>query len=37
MWLSDTGPEALAEWNVKMKETPAAPRIGTVNEIFLKT
>lgn len=33
MWLRDTGAEVLAEWEIKMKETPAAPRIGTVDDI----
>jgi NAD(P)-dependent dehydrogenase (short-subunit alcohol dehydrogenase family) len=33
MWLRDTGAEVLAEWDIKMKETPAAPRIGTVDDI----
>ncbi|KIW36463.1 uncharacterized protein PV06_11279 [Exophiala oligosperma] len=33
MWLRDTGADVLAEWDVKMKETPAAPRIGTVDDI----
>ncbi|KAF1344374.1 putative gluconate 5-dehydrogenase [Delphinella strobiligena] len=33
MWLRDTGADVLAEWDIKMKETPAAPRIGTVDDI----
>lgn len=33
MWLRDTDPAVLAEWDVKMKETPAAPRIGTPDDI----
>lgn len=33
MWLRDTGADVLAEWDVKMKETPAAARIGTVDDI----
>lgn len=33
MWLRDTGADVLAEWDVKMKETPAAPRIGTVDDV----
>jgi NAD(P)-dependent dehydrogenase (short-subunit alcohol dehydrogenase family) len=32
MWWN-TDPAVLAEWDVKMKETPAAPRIGTVDDI----
>lgn len=32
MWWK-TEPEVLAEWDEKMKETPAAPRIGTVDDI----
>ncbi|KAH6982401.1 putative gluconate 5-dehydrogenase [Ilyonectria destructans] len=33
MWLRDTGPEVQAYFDVKMKETPAAPRIGTVDDV----
>lgn len=33
MWLRDTSADVLAEWDTKMKETPAAPRIGTVDDI----
>lgn len=33
MWLRDTGADVLAEWDIKMKETPAAARIGTVDDI----
>ncbi|TVY39737.1 3-oxoacyl-[acyl-carrier-protein] reductase [Lachnellula subtilissima] len=33
MWLRDTGADVLAEWDIKMKETPAAPRIGTVDDV----
>lgn len=33
MWLRDTDPAVLAEWDTKMKETPAAPRIADVDDI----
>ena len=33
MWLRDTDPAVLAEWDVKMKEIPAAPRIATPDDI----
>ena len=33
MWLRDTDPEVLKEWDTKMKETPAAPRIAEVDDI----
>lgn len=33
MWLRDTDPEVLKEWDTKMKETPAAPRIATPDDI----
>jgi len=33
MWLRDTAPEVLEEWDTKMKETPAAPRIADVDDI----
>lgn len=33
MWLRDTDPAVLAEWDSKMKETPAAPRIATPDDI----
>lgn len=33
MWYRDTGADVLALWDEKMKETPAAARIGTVDDI----
>lgn len=33
MWLRDTDPEVLKEWDSKLKETPAAPRIAQVDDI----
>lgn len=33
MWLRDTEQAVLDEWDVKMKETPAGPRIATVDDI----
>jgi NAD(P)-dependent dehydrogenase (short-subunit alcohol dehydrogenase family) len=33
MWLRDTDPAVLAEWDSKMKEIPAAPRIATPDDI----
>lgn len=33
MWLRDTDAEVLAVWDEKMKETPAAPRIATVDDV----
>lgn len=33
MWLRDTDPAVLAEWDGRMKETPAAPRIATPDDI----
>ena len=33
MWLRDTEQAVLDEWDVKMKETPAAPRIATVDDV----
>jgi len=33
MWLRDTDPAVLEEWDTKMKETPAAPRIAEVDDI----
>ncbi|CAK3848531.1 3-oxoacyl-[acyl-carrier- ] reductase [Lecanosticta acicola] len=33
MWLRDTDPAVLAEWDAKIKETPAAPRIATPDDI----
>jgi NAD(P)-dependent dehydrogenase (short-subunit alcohol dehydrogenase family) len=33
MWLRDTDPEVLKEWEPKMRETPAAPRIATADDI----
>ncbi|EPE03495.1 gluconate 5-dehydrogenase [Ophiostoma piceae UAMH 11346] len=33
MWLRDTDPAVLAEWDIKMKEIPAAPRIATPDDI----
>ncbi|KAI0126183.1 putative gluconate 5-dehydrogenase [Xylariales sp. AK1849] len=33
MWLKDTGADVIAEWDIKMKETPAAARIGTVDDV----
>ncbi|KAJ5108258.1 gluconate 5-dehydrogenase [Penicillium angulare] len=33
MWLRDTDPEVLKFWDEKMKETPAAPRIATVDDV----
>ncbi|KAH7007496.1 putative gluconate 5-dehydrogenase [Ilyonectria destructans] len=33
MWLRDTEPGILAEYESKIKETPAAPRIATVDDI----
>jgi NAD(P)-dependent dehydrogenase (short-subunit alcohol dehydrogenase family) len=33
MWLRDTDPEVLKEWDSKMKEIPAGPRIADVDDI----
>ncbi|KAI5461028.1 putative gluconate 5-dehydrogenase [Mariannaea sp. PMI_226] len=33
MWLRDTDPSVLEEWDAKKKETPAAPRIATVDDV----
>lgn len=33
MWLRDTDPEVLKEWDTKMMDTPAAPRIATTDDI----
>lgn len=33
MWLRDTDPDVLKEWDEKVKETPAAARIGTTDDV----
>lgn len=33
MWLRDTDPAVLEEWDTRMKETPAAPRIAVPDDI----